>query len=312
MFSTLLGPLPVEPNRSADSADERDRALDDVVDLEATGLELISDGGEPPGPDVEAATIVDRWKAAAGASGAPVKQVLLGPWSASRRVAPGSRKAGSPDAGSADAAAERLRPAIAALAAAGCPLVEISEPDVLPIAGDPAAASAFTSAHARLVDGSEAVHCSLALGGGNLDGAGPAAFFDLAYASYAFDLIAGPDNWRLIAEAPADRGIVCGALGLGAGSDETREVLVWAAHYAASTRGRGLARVGLANAPAAAGDPGPTRADVLRRLAIVAEASRIAAVESSAEMVGLLDPRAIDPRSAARGRFAPARRRRTR
>jgi hypothetical protein len=65
--------------------------------------------------------------------------------------------------------------------------------------------------------------------------------------------------------------------------------------------------VGLANAPSA--EP-VSRADALRRLAIVAEASRIAAVESGAEMAGLLDPRAVDLRSAAMGRFAPDRRRR--
>ena len=147
--------------------------------------------------------------------------------------------------------------------------------------------------------------------GGNLDGAPPATFFDLAYASFAFDLIAGPDNWRLIAQAPGDRGIVCGALGLGPDADETREVLIWAAHYAASTSGRGLARVGLANAPAARGEPAPLRADVLRKLALVAEASRIAAVESSDEMAGLLDRRAVDPRAMSGGRFAPARRRRS-
>jgi len=132
--------------------------------------------------------------------------------------------------------------------------------------------------------------------------------FDLAYASFAFDLIAGPDNWRLIAQAPADRGIVCGAIGLAPAADATREVLVWAAHYAASTGGRGLARVGLANAPAPRGEP-PARDEVLRRLAIVAEASRLASVESAEELAGMLDPRAIDARSAALGRFAPHRRR---
>jgi hypothetical protein len=232
-----------------------------------------------------------------------VKQVLLGPWSASRAAGTGGL--------SADAAAEQLRPTILALAAAGCALVEIAEPDATSIATDPAAAVAFAGAHRRLVDGTEGVHCSLALTGGNLDGAVPATFFDQAYASYAFDLIAGPDNWRLIVEAPADRGIVCGAIGLGPGADATREVLVWAAHYAASTRGRGLARVGLANAPVAPGATPPTRAEMLRRLAIVAEASRIASVESGEEMAGLLDPRAVDPRSAAFGRFAPHRRRRS-
>ena len=66
--------------------------------------------------------------------------------------------------------------------------------------------------------------------GGNADTAGAATFFDLPYASYAFDLIAGPDNWRLITSAPRDRGIVCGAMSPAAGGDERPETLVWAAH----------------------------------------------------------------------------------
>jgi hypothetical protein len=316
VFSTLLGPLPPDPDHPGDADDHADdhadgadgrvagdagsaRArLEAVAALEAVGLELVTDGraAEPsePGPDV-----VARWQAAAAASQVPVKQVLVGPWSAARRT-------GADPA----AVAEALRPTILALAEAGCPLVEIAEADAVAIATDPAAANAFADAHRRLVDGDEGVHCSLALTGGNVDAAGPATFFDLAYASFAFDLIAGPDNWRLIVDAPADRGIVCGAIGLAPDADTTREVLVWAAHYAASTRNRGLARVGLANAPSAPDAPQPGRAEVLRRLAIVAEASRIASVESGEEMASLLDPRAIDPRSAALGRFAPHRRRR--
>ena len=291
MFSTLLGPLPPPP-------DGHDAPLDDVAALEATGLELVTDGTDPAGSAEDAAAVVARWRAVAAASGVTVKQVLAGPWST----------AGATGANAA-AIAERLRPTILALASAGCSFVEIAETDAQSVAVDPAAALAFADAHRKLVDGTEGVHCSLALTGGNLDGAGPATFFDLAYASYAFDLIAGPDNWRLIAQAPADRGIVCGAIGLAPTADATREVLVWAAHYAASTGGRGLARVGLANAPAPRGEPAPARDAVLRRLEIVAEATRIASVESGEEMAGLLDPRAIDPRSAALGRFAPQRRR---
>jgi hypothetical protein len=291
VFSTLLGPLVPPP-------DGHTTPLDDLAALEATGLELVTDGSDPAGPVEDADAVVARWRAASAASGVTVKQVLAGPWSA----------AGSGD-GNPVAAAERLRPTILALAAAGCPFVEIAETDLAPIATDPDAARDFAAVHRRLVDGTEGVHCSLALTGGNVDGAGPATFFDLPYASYAFDLIAGPDNWRLIVEAPADRGIVCGAIGLAPTADATREVLVWAAHYAASTRGRGLARVGLANAPAPRGAAAPARDEVLRRLAIVAEATRIASVESGEEMAGLLDPRAIDPRSAALGRFAPQRRR---
>ncbi|MEO5939790.1 MAG: hypothetical protein ABIZ72_02620 [Candidatus Limnocylindrales bacterium] len=299
MFSTLLGPLPPAPDAPPDAAPDADRRLEDALALAAVGLEVISDGGPASGRADAADAVVDRWRAVAGVTGAAVKAVLVGPW---------TDAVTSPR--NANELAERLRPTILALAAAGCPLVEIAETDVASIATDPSAAHAFAEAHRRLVDGSEGVHCSLALTGASLDGAGAATFFDLAYASYAFDLIAGPDNWRLIAEAPSDRGIVCGAIGLAADADATREVLVWAAHYAASTRGRGLARVGLANAPSMPGTPSPDRGETLRRLAIVAEASRIAAVESAEEMAGMLDPRAIDPRSAAFGRFAPAGRRR--
>ena len=310
MFSTLLGPLSPDPDDPApsdaaasggdvaatDAAVDRAR-LESVAALEAIGLELVTDGSAAR-PDEPAAGVVARWQSAAAASGASVKQVLVGPWSSATRTG-----------GDPSAVAEALRPTILALAEAGCPLVEIAEADAAVIAADPAAAGRFGEAHRRLVDGSEGVHCSLALTGASFDGAGPATFFDLSYASYAFDLIAGPDNWRLIVEAPADRGVICGAIGLAPGADTTRELLVWAAHYAASTRNRGLARVGLANAPSPAGAASPSRGEVLRRLAIVAEASRIASVESAEEMAGLLDPRASDPRSATGARFAPDRRR---
>jgi hypothetical protein len=258
--------------------------------------------------------VVARWQAAANASPVPVKAVLLGPYSTAHRSATGARAATTATAKktttrAAMASVDRLRAAIAAFATAGCELVEIAEPDAAGIATDPAAAAAFTAAHRALIDGNEGIHASLALPAANLDGTPPAVLFDLAYASYAFDLIGGPDNWRLIVQAPADRGIIVGALGLAEHADETREVLVWAAHYAASTNGRGLARVGLANAPAAPGSPPPTRAEMLRKLGIVADAGRIAAVEEPGEMAALLDRRAVDPRAASGGRFAPARRR---
>jgi hypothetical protein len=312
MFSTLLGALPIDPAKPIHAGDEAEARLDDVAAIGATGLELISDGGTPAAPTDSPATVVARWVSASTASSGPVKAVLLGPFSAARsagRSSAGRVSAGRDSAASADELADQLRPTIAALAAAGCVLIEIAEPDASVIATDPSAATMFAAAHARLVDGSEGIHASLALPAGNLDGTPPAVLFDLAYASYAFDLIGGPDNWRLIVQAPTDRGIVCGAQGLLPGADTNREVLVWAAHYAASTNGRGLARVGLANAPLAASDPGPSRSEVLRKLAIVAEASRIAAVESGEEMSRLLDPRAVDIRSAAMGRYAPASRR---
>src|SRR5262245_5336365 len=225
MFSTVLGPLP---------------SLD-LADLEATGLELLPSGVVLPA-DASPEEAVRAWQAAAGATDRPVKQGLAGPYSAGRDGGRG---------GPADLS-EHLRVTVAALGAAGCPFVEIDEPDALAIAVVDAERHRFVDAHRRLLDGVGGVHVSLVLTGGNLDAAGPATFFDLGYASFAFDVIAGPDNWRLIAKAPTDRGIVCGALSPKADGDETPEVLVWAAHYAASTRARGLDRVGLANAPSLA------------------------------------------------------------
>ena len=291
MFSTLLGPLPLDPDRVDSASHERVRST--LGDQEAAGLELLSDGDAvgpsavPPSPD----EVVDRWRRAASLAAArPVKAVVPGPYSASR--SPVARDA------SPAAWAEALRPAIAGLAEAGCPFVEVDEPDALAIAVVGSEVRRFVDAHRRLTDGIAGLHLSLALTGGNLDTAGPATFFDLPYASFAFDLIAGPDNWRLIAAAPADRGIVCGALSPLPGGDMGREVLVWAAHYAASTNGRGLERVGLANASSLAG---LSRAEALARLAIVAKAARIAAEPSPEEQERQLDPRAI-PRSARRRR----------
>ncbi len=299
MFSTLLGPLPADPERPA-TPDDVGGAIDAASSLAAVGLELVSDGALPSAQQLDPSVVVARWVAVSESSGVAVKAVLRGPFSATRTDAGG---------GSAAAAAEALRPTLLALAAAGCPIVEIAESDALAIATDAGERATFVDAHRRLVDGTDGVHVSLALTGGNVDTAGAATFYDLPYASYAFDLIAGPDNWRLITAAPGDRGIVCGALDPRPDGDETPELLVWAAHYAASTNGRGLARVGLANASSLA--PG-SRDVALRKLRIVAEAARIAAVESATEMVGLLDPRAVDPRAGARAgsRFTPARRRR--
>jgi methionine synthase II (cobalamin-independent) len=283
MFSTLLGTLPPDPDYAAASVGERIRHT--LADLEAAGLELLADG-EPFDPTTPSSTeaLVEGWRTAATSTTRPVKVVLPGPYSAAR-----SDRAGDAGTRSAAAWAEALQPAISALAEAGCAFVEIDEPDALAITVVASERSRFADAHRRLTDGIAGIHLSLALTGGNLDPAGPATFFDLPYASYAFDLIAGPDNWRLIVAAPGDRGIVAGALSAEPVADRSREVLVWAAHYAASTNGRGLERVGLANASSLAG---LSRNEALARLAIVAEAARIAAVESPDELAGLLDPRA--------------------
>jgi methionine synthase II (cobalamin-independent) len=274
MFSTLLGVLPPRDPAS------REGVLRDLADV---GLELAATGEPPAGRDASPENVVAAWLAASAATDVPVKQVLAGPYSAGR-----DGRAGRPIE-----LAEGLRPTIEALAAAGCSFVEVAEPDALAIALVEGERRRFVEAHRRLLDGTSGIHVSLALTGGNLDLAGPSTFFDLAYASYAFDLIAGPDNWRLIASAPGDRGIVLGALDPRPAGDESPELLVWAAHYAASTGGRGTDRVGLANAPSLGDVPWDV---ALRKLRRVAEAARMAGLLSAEELGKVLDPRAFGGR----------------
>jgi methionine synthase II (cobalamin-independent) len=283
MFATLIGPYA-----------GGDDPLETIRELAAAGLEPVSDGrgAQFPGAGEESAGLVAEWRAAAASASVAVKQTLLGPFSAARAVG-----------GEPLAIAEELGAMVADLATAGCPIVEIEEPEAVAVAaaGDEALRASLAVALRRLTDVVDGrAHLSLVLTGGNVDGLGAATLFDLPFASYAFDLIAGPDNWRLIAQAPGDRGIVCGALDPAAAADDRPEQLVWAAHYAASTGGRGLARVGLANASSLAE---LSRERAHRKVVALAEAARLASLQDPQELAKMLDPRAVDKRSAAMGRY---------
>jgi hypothetical protein len=122
-----------------------------------------------------------------------------------------------------------------------------------------------------------------------------------AYASLALDLIDGPDNWRLAVAAPAEVGVICGAVASRAGTDDGPEILLWAAGYAASSRGRGMDRVGLATAGSLAELSWDQAAEKVRRLG---EAARLATA-SLEERRASVDPRSVDIRSAALGRVEP-------
>jgi hypothetical protein len=102
---------------------------------------------------------------------------------------------------------------------------------------------------------------------------------------------------------------VAGALAARAGSDDGPELLVWAAHYAASIAGRGLDRVGLATADSLAALPWGVAVAKMERLAA---AAGIAANRSFADIAPHLDPRAAGMKSAALGRCVPPRRGRRR
>lgn len=280
MFATLLGPLP-RPPLPDDAAAE---ALLDAVlaaQLDA-GLEPLTDGGHGlPGLHP-----VASWRATQSRTAALVKAVIAGPISA-------------------DQPAAAVQATLLGLVEAGCAWVEIHEPAATSIGMDPGARERFADAHraltADLAD-ADGLHLSLAITGGNADAAGIDTILAGAYASLAVDLIAGPDNWRLVAAAPSDRGIVCGAMAARPGGDESPELLLYAAGYAASTAGRGPARVGLATTGSFVDLPWEI---AVRKLTRLGEAARLAAAPA-AERRAALDPRAVDIRSAALGTRTPA------
>jgi len=307
MFATLVGPCPRPPA----PVDDDDAVRSVLAEQEVAGLEPLVDGhlrsasrltAQATGVDgvesiegrLRAAAepcwrepfTVAAWRFAAASTGRAVKQALVGPYTLGLSIDPG-------DVGRERltlALAEALREEILALAAAGCPLVQIDEDGAIRMGDDPAELALFREAQRRLTAGVGDIHLSLAISGGSVDPAGEEAIFEAPYRSYLFDLVAGPDNWRLIARAPGDRGIVCGALDPAGPPAGALETLVWAARYAASTGGRGMARVGLAPAGGlerVTSEQARAAMGLLGRAARLAEASR-------AELAKELDPRALD------------------
>jgi hypothetical protein len=275
MFATLLGALP-RPPVASDAAP--DAVLDACLAVQAEhGLEPMTDCGWPmPGTDP-----LGSWRATSARAGGLVKAVVVGPWTSGRAVVD-------------------VRGDIAALADAGCRWIEVHERGATSLTSDDHAR--FADAHRDLTAGlGSGVHLSLAITGGNADGAGIDTILAGSYASLALDLIGGPDNWRLAVAAPGQVGIICGAVSTTAGGDDGPEILLWAADYAAGSRGRGMDRVGLATSGSLADLPWDVAATKVRRLG---EAARLVTA-SAEERLAAIDPRAIDSRSAALGRAAP-------
>lgn len=291
MFATLLGGLPAPPLAEG-GRPGREAEIEALIRAqEEAGLEPITDGRRSD-PDVPA---VDRWRFAAGLTDRAVKHSLTGPYTLA--TAGGGR-----DQGRDREVVSRLRDEIDALAGAGCPLIEIEETEAHRIGDDAGARARFRDLHARLTERAGAVHLSLSIVGGSADAAGAETILAAGYSSFAFDLIAGPDNWRLAALVPGDRGLVAGALSSRERGDEPKEILLWAAHYAASTGSRGIVRVGLGSAGGYEALPWDIAARKLRRLG---EAARLAAMPPSPELTRRLDPRAVSIRAAALGHDAP-------
>jgi len=277
MFATLLGSLP-RPTLPDDATPEA--VLDEILELQMEhGLEPLIDGGWPlmDGDPVEA------WRATAVRTDRMVKAVLDGPITSGRPAA-------------------EVRTVALALADAGCRWIEVREPAATRIGANAEGRARFADAHRTLTDGlGGGLHLSLAITGGSAEAAGIETVLAGAYSSLALDLIDGPDNWRLATATPTEMGIICGAVSTRAGSDDGPEALLWAAGYAASTRGRGAARVGLATADSLEALPWDGAATKVRRLG---EAARLAGMPMD-ERLAAVDPRAIDARSAALGRYEP-------
>jgi hypothetical protein len=274
MFATLLGDLP-RPPVPAEAPPEA--VLDAVLARQAeAGLEPLTGAGW------------GSWADAAARSGQLTKAIVVGPWAAARPL-------------------DAVRDEVRRLADAGCPWIEVHESlaGVDPTAIDDGVRDRFGAAHAALTDGLEGVHLSLALTGGSAEPLGLEALLAGAYASYAVDLIDGPDSWRIVARLPSDRGVIAGALTAHPTGDESPELLLYAIGYAASTGGRGIARVGLSTSGSLAGLTWERAAAKIARLG---EVARLAAA-SPDERRAAIDPRAVDLRSAALGRYDPPSRR---
>lgn len=275
MLATLLGPLP-RPPLPDDAAPEA--LLDAVLEAQvARGIEPLSTAGW----DVPGATVVEAWQIATARVAGLVKAVLDGPIT--------SR-----------GAAERVADDLIALADAGCRWIEVREHvPSLGLGAGREAVDSFRRAHAALGDATPGVHRSLALLAGDADALGIDAVIAGGYASLALDLIDGPDGWRLIRALPGDLGVIAGALATRSAADLGREVLVWAAQYAASTNDRGLDRVGLATAGSMAN---LTWEQAMGKLDRLADGAALATSPAD-DLRRTIDPRAVDIRSAALGRF---------
>lgn len=287
MFATLLGALPI----SDEAGRDRHRAVEIAVQAqEQAGLEPITDGrlrgeafGILPNPDAAVAS----WRATAAITDRAVKQALPGPLAL----------------GGGIEAFDALAAVVTALAEAGCPLVEIEE-SALDRLADDGERGRFRAAHEglleRLAEQARSTHLSLSIVGGAPPEDAWATVVGLPYASLAVDLIAGSDSWNLVTRWPGDRGVIVGAES-GREPDEPKEVLLWGARYAASTRGRGLDRVGIGSA----GSWSNLSWEVaVRKMRILGEVARLAVMPLGQELAGSLDPRAVSARAAALGTAA--------
>jgi 5-methyltetrahydropteroyltriglutamate--homocysteine methyltransferase len=229
----------------------------------------------------------------------PVKACLVGPYTLGRLS----------DAGDVGrerltlALAEALNQELRALAEAGAPVIQVDENALTLIAPDDGDERRLAAdALRRLTDGLDGRHLCLGITMGDAEAAGAELLYGAPFSSYLFDLISGPDNWRLIARAPTERGIVCGVADARNTRPDDEALMVWAARYAAALGGRGVDRVGLSPSTGLEYLP---RDRARTKIEALAKAAAKAALTDPDELKASLDPRAVDSRSAALGRYEP-------
>ncbi|HVQ21886.1 MAG TPA: hypothetical protein VMT36_01315, partial [Candidatus Saccharimonadia bacterium] len=205
----------------------------------------------------------------------PLKARLRGPWTSSGPLEAERRH----DRESAMAAAQSGNLALKALFDAGAPLVQVEEDGLTAVAADDAPGQALAIDVFRALMAGVEGHVSLSVVGGDPCGAGPEVLYAARFSSHLFDLIVGPDGWRVARQAPRERGLILGVADARVDHRDAVPVSVWAARYGASMGARGLDRIGLA--PSAGLEE---RSPAVARLKLrgLAEAAAVASLEGDA------------------------------
>lgn len=289
MFATIVGPYP-RPDDLDDEAALR-LAIEDQL---LADMGVLADGAATPGLDA-----VASWRRAdamarslaseLGVAPRPLKARLHGPWTSSIPLETERRN----ERASAMAAAQAGNLVLKALFAAGAPMVQVEEDGLTTIGADDGPARALAiDVFQALMTGVEG-HVSLSVVGGDPCGAGPEVLYAAPFSSHLFDLILGPDGWRVARQAPRERGLVLGVADARVDRRDPVPVSVWAARYGASMGARGLDRIGLAPS---AGLEGRSPAVARMKLARLAEAAAVASLEGDALR------QALPKRARSRGR----------
>jgi 5-methyltetrahydropteroyltriglutamate--homocysteine methyltransferase len=249
-------------------------------------------------PEWHAPITVDDWRWASETTDLPVKQVLVGPYTLARLALPGGAPRGPLALGLAEAMNAELR----ALAAAGCPIIQVDEGGLTAIGDDSAEWALYAATQQRLTAGLDEHHLSLGLYSGVIHSSGYASVLDGPYRSYLIDALAGPDAWRFVFAVPPDRGIIVGALDAGLTVRDEPELMVWAMAWAAEG-GRTGNRIGVAPNGSLRSMP---RHETRRKIEQMGEAVRIAAMGPLQEVAEALDPTPLETRMKPLRKLAEA------